>query len=78
MMASVLIAAVAMEFVIVHGPNGQEISINANHISSVRRPLDSESHGTAGMKCVVVMTNGKFIGTLETCTQLGDKIRGIK
>jgi hypothetical protein len=77
MTTSVLVAA-AMQFVIVHGPNGQEISINSQHISSVRRPLDSESHGIAGMKCVVVMTNGKFIGTQETCPQLGDKIRGIE
>jgi len=61
----------ALSLILVHGPHGQNIEINANEISSIRMPRDvSQGHFAKGTQCVVIMTNGKFIATRETCDEI--------
>jgi uncharacterized protein YlzI (FlbEa/FlbD family) len=67
---------VVLFFVTVHAPDGQEITINTAEISSIRRPQENAGeHFAAGTKCILVMTNGKFIATTEDCKEVINSIR---
>ena len=69
--------AEALLLILLHGADQQPIAINANEISSLRPPSDADAGNyAASIKCVVVMTNGKFIGVIETCTEIFHKTRG--
>jgi len=58
----------ALSLITLHGPNGQEIDINPNEVSSVRDiSVATEGHFGKGVRCLLFMTNGKVIGTAETC-----------
>ena len=72
---SVLLAA-AVQFVLVHGPDGQVIELNVNEISSIREPREStESHSAKDTNCIVIMTNGKFITAREECSKIIEMIQ---
>jgi len=63
------VVLVASPFIIVHGPDDHVIAINAQEISSIRQrePIDSFD---PDVKCILVMTNGKWHGVVETCLQV--------
>ena len=62
---------IVLHLIFVHGPDGQEIEVNMGEISTIRDPkADEAAHYAAGTECVIVMTNGKFISTKETCKQI--------
>ena len=68
-----LIFISGVEFIEVHGPDGQRAFLNPKAISSLREPIATDLKGfTKGVRCVVVTTNGKFIAVVETCTNLRD------
>jgi hypothetical protein len=54
-------------FILVHGPDGQEIELNVSEISSIRQPRETEGHFNKDVHCVIFMTNGKFVGVEESC-----------
>ena len=58
-------------FILVHGPGQLEVSVNTGEISSIRQVLHGKDEQSGlhhkDIKCLIVMTNGKFIGTTETC-----------
>jgi len=61
---------IQLHLITVHAPNGDEMQLNSAEISSIRQPRDSEtiSHFGPNVHCVVVMSNGRFIGTVEDCS----------
>jgi len=65
----------ALHFIIVHAPNGDEIGLNASEISSLREPRDAEGHWHKDVNCVIVMTNGRFISTAETCKRIAEMVK---
>jgi hypothetical protein len=68
-----LIFISGVEFIEVHGPDGQRAFLNPKAISSLREPIATDLKGFAkGVRCVVVTTNGKFIAVVETCTAIRD------
>ena len=69
-----IIAAVALHLIFVHGPGNQRIGLNVDEISSIREPRDSEGHFSPDIGCVVFMTNGKWVGVIETCKDVLAKI----
>jgi hypothetical protein len=74
-----LAAALALLYLIfVHGPEGQEVQLNINEISSIRQPREAEGHFSADVRCLVFMTNGKFVGTTETCHEVVGKIAQVE
>ena len=59
---------ILLRLVLIHAPNGDEIEINPNEISSIREPREvGDAAFHKGVRCVLVMTNGRFIGTAEDC-----------
>ena len=61
-----LVLLAAIEFILVHGPNDHAIAINAAEISSIRQ-RDANDSFDDDVKCVLIMTNGKWNGVVETC-----------
>jgi hypothetical protein len=74
-MLAMLLAAATAHFILVHGPDEQEIQLNVNEVSSVREPRSVETHWKDEVHCVVFMTNGKFVGITEECQQVIQKIK---
>lgn len=67
---------VALHLILVHAPNGEDIHINIDEISSIRDP---ENDGTGQLmhretNCIIGMTNGKFISTREPCKEIIKKL----
>ena len=66
-----MIFAVVIVFKLIqlHGPDGQEIDVNPHEVASLREPSSvSEGHCPKGVRCVVVMTNGRFNLVKEDCS----------
>jgi hypothetical protein len=74
-------AAVLLQLISVHGPTGQEIDLNIAEISSIRRPEaykdEPGEHFAKGVKCIIIMANGKIISTMETCAEIIQKIAAV-
>jgi hypothetical protein len=71
------VAAATLYLISVHGPGGQEIEINVREISTIRqiRKIDSDDpHFSKEIHCIVIMTNGKFVGVVEDCEEVVRKI----
>jgi hypothetical protein len=62
--------AIALELIFVHAPGGQEIELNSTEISSIRQPHETEEHFADDVHCVIIMSNGRLIGTAETCAEV--------
>jgi uncharacterized protein YlzI (FlbEa/FlbD family) len=70
--------AAVLLLITVHGPTGVEIDVNVAQITSIRRPEAIENgHFAKNVKCVLVMTNGKLITTLEECEEVIKKIEAV-
>lgn len=66
--------AVALLFVELHGPTGQTLYVNIAEISTLRQPVENSSHWAKGVRCVLVMTNGKFLAVAEDCATVKRKL----
>jgi hypothetical protein len=63
-----LAEVLALHLLLVHAPDGQAIQVNPGEISSIREPRDTEGqHWQKGVRCILSMTNGKFIAVVEDC-----------
>jgi len=67
-------AAVALLFVELHGPTGQRLYVNTAEISTLREPIETSAHWAKGVRCVIIMTNGKFLAVAENCPAVRDKL----
>jgi hypothetical protein len=64
-----LTLAIAFHLIQLHGPDGQEIDVNPHEVASLREPSTiSEGHFPKGVRCVVVMSNGRFNLVKEDCS----------
>jgi hypothetical protein len=64
---------IAMLLIALHGPDGHDISINLDEITSVHCKIPgSKGSGAfaAGANAVINTTDGKFVSIRETCEEL--------
>ena len=74
-----MIIAAVIALILVHGPGGEEIQINPKSISSLRIVGKvAKEHVAPGTRCVLLMSNSKFIATRETCAEIVAIIRNYK
>lgn len=75
-MDQVLAALLAqLSLVELHGIGGQVIYINPPEVTSVREPRGLDSgHWVAGIRCLLLMADGKFITVTEPCTEVRHKL----
>ena len=66
-------------FVMLHTVDGRDVAVNHDQIASVTHAKDGESNKllTAGVQCVLNMTNGKFISVIERCDDVLRKLEGV-
>ena len=71
--------AAAVNFIVVHGIANLEINVNIAEISSIRPPRDKNEGGhlTDKVNCIIVMTNNRFYGVVETCPEVVDLIAKV-
>ena len=68
MMLLLTAAIAAFHLIQLHGPGGPQIDVNPHEISSLRDPsVVPEGHFPKEIRCVVVMTNGRFNLVKEDC-----------
>lgn len=72
-----LLGLAAATWVMLHGPNGQVVYLNTAQITNIRTPR-GEGHFGAGVRCLLFMTDGKYVGVLETCPTVQSFIEGTK
>ena len=61
----------ALHFILLHGPDGQDYYVNTDQVTSLRSPNAVDARSFAkGTKCVVVMSNGKFLSAVEPCRDI--------
>jgi hypothetical protein len=68
----------ALHLILVHGPDGQNIELNVNEISSIREPRQVEGHFAKNVHCLIFMTNGKLIAAIEECPVILDEIKVVE
>ena len=76
-MLCILPTAAAVELIELHGPDGQIVWLNPAEISTLRMPTsaDLKRHFPSGARCIVVMSNGKFVAVTETCAGIRSLLR---
>ena len=67
---------VAMELVVLTGPDNQEILVQPSQVVTVRRPREHEGHFPEGVRCIVHLADGKFITVVEPCDVVRELLRG--
>lgn len=65
----VVALAVAIDLIVLHRSDGGEVTVNAEQITSLRTP-----GAVAHARCLVGLTDGRFVGVLETCTEVRQRL----
>lgn len=66
-------------FVRVTTPDGLSVELSPNQIVSMRKPRAEDKRVVHGnVRCVVSTSDGKFIGVVEDCEAIEQKIRELR
>lgn len=63
-----ILAAVVM--VILHTASGTVIGVNMNEITSMRNPEPGQPNFTKDARCLINLTDGKYVTVRETCEEV--------
>ena len=70
--AQLLLALNLVEFT---GPDKQMVEVNPDEIVSIREPRgEVQAHFHKDVKCLIFMSDGKFIGVIENCHVVVEKL----
>jgi hypothetical protein len=63
-----ILLVVVLLLVILHGPDGGEISINPMTVTTMRAARTEAAKQTIdGVACIITLTDGKFVSVREDC-----------
>lgn len=70
----------ALALLLLHGPTGREIRVNPSSITSLHSSVPGQPNKTLtdGVKCLVNLTDGKFVSVAETCEMVSEMIERSK
>jgi hypothetical protein len=65
--------------ILLHGPQGADILINPAAITSLRAgvPGKPSEYVTENARCIVSLSDGKFVSVLETCEEVRWRIKRL-
>jgi hypothetical protein len=71
---------VLMGLIVLHTLDGNEVAINPQQVTSLHsgKPGQSSKLFVQGVNCVVGLTDGKFVSTIENCDQVLKMLEGAK
>lgn len=58
---------IVLHLIVLHVPDGSEVQINPEHVTSLRARSDDHKHFSPHVNCMVGLTDGKFVTVVETC-----------
>jgi hypothetical protein len=63
-------------FILVHGPDNQNIVVNVDEITNMRKPQEKtpKGHFPLGTQCLLFLTNGNFIAVQENCADITNQV----
>ena len=64
-----LAAALALQLILLTGPDHQPIEVNPGAVTNLRPPRGTD-HFAPGVKCLVFLSDGKPLTVMETCGQV--------
>ncbi|UPT99195.1 hypothetical protein J4G48_0014585 [Bradyrhizobium barranii subsp. apii] len=75
-----MIALFAGLFVVLHTVDGGEVAINPPQVTSLRAARDNaeSKHFTGGVRCMVSLSDGKFVTVIEACDAVRHKLQGAQ
>jgi len=69
---------IVLQLIVLHVPDGTEIDVVVDQITSLRPRSEEGHHFTPNVKCLVNLTDGKFVTVVETCDEVRRKIEDAK
>ena len=79
MSASLLVAEVTA-LMLLHAVDGREIDVNPGEITSLseaRQEGDPKKQLTDRVRCVIYMTDGRYLSVFEECHEIREMLRGL-
>ena len=58
--------------IVLHSAGGLAIDVNTDQITHLRNPEPSNPSFTRDVKCMINMTDGKFVTVIESCREVLD------
>lgn len=72
-----MLLVLALNLVVLSGPEGQIVRINPSQVVSVREPRNTaEGHFNKDVRCLIHMADGKFVAVTETCDIVRQLLEG--
>lgn len=70
---------IVWRLLVLHAPGGAEIDVNPMEITSIRdrNPEDHNKLVTDEVKCVINMSDGKYISVIEPCSTVRQQIKDL-
>lgn len=68
---------VAVQLIVLHRVDGQEVVVSSSHVTSLRTPAGPlDRLAPSGSRCLVGLTDGKFVSVIETCPAVRKLLEG--
>ena len=61
---------IAPVMIVLHSAGGMAIDVNTETITHLRNPEPSNPAFTKDVKCMINMTDGKFVTVIESCREV--------
>ena len=65
-----MIRLMVLAFIVVHSLDGKRVEVNVAAISSIRAPRKDQDLITKEVNCIIGLTNGKSVTTVEPCGEI--------
>lgn len=73
---------VIVALVIFHTVEGHEVAVNPDHVTSLVSPREADGKSaklfTDGVKCMINLTDGRFLNVAENCDQVKRQLEEAK
>lgn len=68
--------AIGVHLLVLHRSDGGEVWINADQVTSLRSPAGRLDRLAPEGHCLIGLTDGKFVGVLESCAEVKQQLEG--
>ncbi|QIG93825.1 MULTISPECIES: hypothetical protein [Bradyrhizobium] len=72
-----LVVVAALRLVSFHGPDGYPVEINPDQVTSLRGAREGDQQSkffTSEVRCMIGLTDGKFVSVSESCEEVRSKL----
>jgi hypothetical protein len=66
-----------IEMLLFTGPSGQYVAVNPTEVASIRSPRGTD-HVSRELHCLIFTVDGKFVGVVDPCVKVRQRIEEMK